>query len=176
MDMKTSFAQVFQENSFAVCIKDSNGKVLMQNKLCSEICGDYSNKTCDKGCMELYAKDISQQWQNWGSRVYNNSFLHNDYYDITLLCSDDYLITFLQPLKARYSMAYAYYEDKKLTKREMIVIRYLVQGVSNREICEKLSISKATLKTHLNKIYKKVHDSGEIPKYIPHNRISSLGA
>jgi DNA-binding CsgD family transcriptional regulator len=162
--MKTLFAQVFQENSFAVCIKDSNGKVLMQNKLCSEICGDYSNKTCEKGCMELYAKDKSQQWHNWGSRVYNNKFLH------------DYLITFLQPLKARYSMAFAYYEDKKLTKREMIVIRYLVQGVSNREICEQLSISKATLKTHLNKIYKKVHDSGEIPKYIPHNRISSLGA
>jgi hypothetical protein len=82
--------------------------------------------------MELYAKDKSQQWHNWGSRVYNNKFLHDDYYDITLLCSDDYLITFLQPLKARYSMAFAYYEDKKLTKREMIVIRYLIKKFTIR--------------------------------------------
>lgn len=173
LDMKTTFEQAFQKNSFAVCIKDSNGRVLVQNDLCSEICGDYSNKVCDIGCMELYARDKSQQWQNWGSRVYNNSFVHNDYYDITLLCDDEYLITFLQPLKAKYEMALVYYKDKKLTKRERGIIPYLVQGVSNQEICEQLSVSKATLKTHLNNIYKKVHNSGETLKYIPHKRISS---
>lgn len=173
LDIDTTFLQVFRKNSFAVCIKDSNGKVLVQNDLCSEICGDYTGKVCDIGCMELYARDKSQQWQNWGSRVYNNSFIHNDYYDVTLLCDDEYMITFLQPLKEKYEMALVHYKDKKLTRREMQIIPYLIKGASNQIICEQLSISKPTLKTHLNSIYKKVRSTGETLKYIPHKRISS---
>jgi len=42
--------------------------------------------------------------------------------------------------------------------------------VSNQEICESLSISKATLRTHLNNIYRKCRDLGEEPKFVPANR------
>jgi DNA-binding CsgD family transcriptional regulator len=171
--MKTVLEQTFQGESFAVCIKDSAGKVQMQNELCLGICGNYADKVCDIGCMELYAKDKSQQWQNWGSRVYNNSFVHNAYYDITLLCSDQHLITFLQPLKAKYEKALAYYKDINLTKREMEIVSLIVQGSSNTEICDHLSVSRATLKTHLNNIYKKVNDSGLALKYIPNKRLGA---
>jgi DNA-binding CsgD family transcriptional regulator len=171
--MKAILEHTFNDDNFAVCVKDSNGKVLMQNPLCSGICGDYTNTVCDIGCMELYAKDESHQWNEWGSRIYNNTFVHNAFYDITLLCSNDYLITFLQPLKEKYKMALAYYKDKKLTKRELEVISLIVQGKSNQTICGQLSVSMATLKTHLNNIYKKIHDLGGTPKYIPHKRLSS---
>ncbi len=169
--MKSILEKVFQEDKFSVCIKDVTGKVLMQNKTCSEICGDYANKVCDIGCMELYTKDNSQQWQEWGSRVYKNSFVHNVYYDITLFCSDEYLITFLQPLKEKYEQALNYYKNMSLTKREIQVLSCLVQGKSNLAIVAELSISKSTLKTHLNNIYRKIRDSGKSTKFLPHRRL-----
>jgi DNA-binding CsgD family transcriptional regulator len=125
--------------------------------------------------MELYAKDESRQWQNWGSRVYNNSFVHNAYFDITLLCSEEHLVTFLQPLKDKYKVALSYYEQLNLTKRETEIISLIIQGISNCDIYKKLSVSKATLKTHLNNIYKKVDDQGLELKYIPNNRLSARG-
>jgi len=171
--MKSILDKVFQEDKFSVCIKDATGKVLMQNKICSGICGDYADKICDIGCMELYAKDKSQQWQDWGSRVYKNSFVHNAYYDITLFCSDEYLITFLQPLKEKYEQALNYYKDVGLTNREMQIVSCLVQGKSNLTIISELSISKSTLKTHLNNLYRKVNDSGKSAKFLPHKRGST---
>ena len=170
--MKKIVEQVFQSSQFAVCIKDTDGKVLTQNNPCTKICGSYADKVCDVGCMALYAEDKSQQWQNWGSRVYHNSFVHNAYYDITMLCSDEYLITVLQPLKAKYEMALSYYKDKNLSKRELEIIALLVQGLSNQVICQRLFIAKATLKTHLNNIYRKIHSLGDKPKYLPQRRVS----
>jgi len=122
--------------------------------------------------MELYAGDKTQQWKDWGSRVYKNSFLHGSFFDVTLLCSSESIITFLQPLKDRYEMALAYYRDKGLTKRETEVISLTIRGVSNPEICKSLSISKATLRTHLNNVYHKFRDLGEVPEFMPANRMA----
>ena len=172
--METVLQQTFEGDSLGVCIKDSEGKVLQQNKLCLNICGDCLGKVCTVACMDLYAKDKSQQWQNWGSRVYNNSYAHNGYYDITMLCSEKNLITFLQPLKDKYKAALNYYKNLDLTKRETEIIGYIIQGASNSEICKKLSVSKATLKTHLNNTYKKISDKGVKLKYIPHKRLGAI--
>ncbi len=169
--MESVIEQTFLSDDMGVCVKDTSGKVLQQNALCLDICGDCSGDVCEVACMELYAKDESQQWQNWGSRVYKNSFAHHAYYDITLLCTENRMITFLQPLKEKYKMALSYYEQLNLTKRETEIISLIIQGVSNLDICEKLSISKATIKTHLNNIYKKVSDQGIELKYIPKNRL-----
>lgn len=171
--MVSVLEQTFLSDDMGVCIKDSTGKVLQQNKLCHKICGDCLGDVCEVACMEFYAKDETRQWKNWGSRVYNNSFVHEAFYDITLLCSEEHLVTFLQPLKEKYKIALAYYKKSNLTKRETEVISLIIQGVSNSDIYEELSVSKATLKTHLNKIYKKVNDRGMELKYIPNNRLSS---
>ena len=88
-----------------VCVKDMDKKVLSQNDYCRKLCGDQLGKKCETGCMALYASDDSQQWKDWGSRVYKNSFLHGKSFDVTLLCSTDNIITFLQPLKEKYDMA-----------------------------------------------------------------------
>ncbi|MGC5326287.1 LuxR C-terminal-related transcriptional regulator [Brevibacillus sp. SYSU BS000544] len=43
-----------------------------------------------------------------------------------------------------------------LTKRELEVLGYLAQGLSNKEIAEKLYLSQGTIKLHLNRIYSKL--------------------
>lgn len=169
MDINTDTA--FTSSDLGVCVKDSSGKVLQQNKLCLDICGDYLSEVCNVACMELYAQDKSRQWSDWGSHVYKNSYVHDGYYDITLLCSNKRMITFLQPLEGKYKKALDYYKVLNLTKREAEILFYIIKGVSNSEICNNISISKATIKTHLNNVYKKANHMELELKYLPVNRL-----
>lgn len=52
------------------------------------------------------------------------------------------------------------YED--LTKKELEILKLIVQGNDNHEICEILSISMATVKTHINHIYSKLGTKNRI--------------
>ena len=42
-----------------------------------------------------------------------------------------------------------------LTPRETEVLRFIARGLNNREIAERLAISEATVKTHVNNIFSK---------------------
>ena len=171
--MNSVLEPAFIDNDLGVCVKDPEGTVLQQNKVCLDICGDCLGKVCNVACMELYAKDKSRQWNKWGSHLYKNSYAHDGFYDITLLCSNTHMITFLQPLEEKYEKAFAYYETLNLTKREMEILSYIIKGASNSEICEKISVSRATIKTHLNNVYKKANDINLELKYLPKNRLAS---
>ena len=46
--------------------------------------------------------------------------------------------------------------ENHLTEREMNVLFYLAQGLTNEEIAEKLHISVHTVKAHLEAIYDKL--------------------
>jgi DNA-binding CsgD family transcriptional regulator len=162
-----------QASDIAVCVKNGNKEVIEQNELCRQICGECVGEICERGCMELYAEDNLLQWKDWGARVYKNSHIHGAFFDVTLLLSGKHIITFLQPLKDKYEQAIAYYQEKGLTRRETEVVSLTIRGDSNVDICQSLSISKATLRTHLNNIYRKLRDLGEEPAFIPANRISA---
>lgn len=159
-----------QANHIGVCVKDTNKRVLQQNSCCKEICGERMGETCNVGCMEYYADDDTQQWKEWGSRIYKNSYIHNGFYDVTLISSAENIITFLQPLKEMYRKALDHYKDKGLTRRETEIISLAIKGKSNAAICERLSISRATLRTHLNNVYSKCRENGANPDFIPANR------
>ncbi len=161
-----------QSSQIGVCVKDPHKRVLTQNTPCRRACGDRRGQVCVEGCMELYAKDESHQWKDWGARVYKNSNMFGGFFDVTLLCSTENIVTFLQPPKEKYEMALAYYREKGLTKRETQVVSLAIRGNSNSDICRLLSISKATLRTHLNNVYRKFRDLGEIPEFIPTCRLT----
>lgn len=169
--MQNILESALEQSNVAVCVKDSVQRVLAQNNLCLRVCGNQQGEKCEVGCMELYARDTLPQWKDWGSRLYKNSSIHGNFYDVTLLCSVNRIITFLQPLAEKYATALRYYRDKGLTRRETEVISLAIQGISNAGICKDLAISKATLKTHLNRIYGKLRDSGQILEFIPSNRV-----
>ncbi len=44
-----------------------------------------------------------------------------------------------------------------LTRREIEVLQLLAEGLSNKEIADKLTVSPCTIKTHLHSIYKKLN-------------------
>ena len=67
-------------------------------------------------------------------------------------------------------MALSYYRNKGLTRRETEVVSLTIRGISNTDICKSLSITRATLRTHLNNIYHKFRDLGESPEFFPANR------
>jgi len=169
--METMLEQALEAAAIAVCVKDSEQRVLTQNEQCRRVCGDQSGKVCNEGCMALYAGDRNQQWKDWGPRVYRNSLIHGSFHDVTLLCGAERIITFLQPLREKYTQALEYFRDKGLTRRETEIISLTVQGIKNTDICNRLSISRATLRTHLNNVYRKFRDMGELPEFIPANRL-----
>ena len=63
--------------------------------------------------------------------------------------------------------------DKKLSAREMEVVRCVAMGLRNKEVADKLGVSEATVKNHLTSIYTKlgVGDRLELILYAIHNKL-----
>lgn len=57
-------------------------------------------------------------------------------------------------VKARFPLSIT---NSTLTKREREVLRLLIQGLTNRAIAEKLSVSTETVKSHVHHIMQKLH-------------------
>ncbi len=47
-------------------------------------------------------------------------------------------------------------EDLSITSREMEILELIAQGISNREIAEKLFVSENTVKTHSSRVFDKL--------------------
>jgi DNA-binding CsgD family transcriptional regulator len=165
--------QSLNDSNMVVCVKDANKFVLKQNDACKTLCGDREGEKCCIGCMEVYDADKSQQWNTWGNRTYKNCFLHESFYNVTILCSEQHLTTILQPLEQKHAKAIEYYKDLGLSKRELEVISLVITGYSNIDICQDLNISKATLRSHLNNVYSKVSDAGGSLAHLPQERSSA---
>ncbi len=67
-------------------------------------------------------------------------------------------------------------EEEKLTRRELEVLKLLAEGLFNKEIAYKLSISEKTVKNHVSNIFKKigVFDRTQAAVYAIKNNIVEL--
>lgn len=67
-------------------------------------------------------------------------------------------------------------EEEKLTRREIEVLKLLAEGLFNKEIAYKLSISEKTVKNHVSNIFKKigVFDRTQAAVYAIKNNIVEL--
>lgn len=57
-------------------------------------------------------------------------------------------------------------EDGRLTRREEEILRLIGQGLTNKEIGRLLDISDQTVKTHLHRVYAKLHQSGRYKAFL----------
>jgi DNA-binding CsgD family transcriptional regulator len=150
-----------------VCIKKLDREVISQNEMCQQTCGDMVGKICEKGCMTHYSPSQSSQEApqnnlNEGMTLAKNSIVDKNLVDAVVINDGKTLTTILYSLEEKMKSIDQNQEQLKnfgLTKSEITIFTMVMQGSKNFQICKALFISKATLKTHLNNIYKKLPPS-----------------
>ena len=60
------------------------------------------------------------------------------------------------PAAAAFSLNEQRLKDLGITKRELEILELIAQGMSNREIAEKLFVSENTVKTHSSRLFDKL--------------------
>jgi DNA-binding NarL/FixJ family response regulator len=76
-------------------------------------------------------------------------------------------------LQVEVAARWAVSGSKRLTNREAEIVRLVATGLRNAEVAERLSITEATVKTHLNNIFEKleVRDRTELAVYALRHRL-----
>ncbi len=166
--------EMLASEGIGVCMRDAEQRVLSQNEHCREVCGERGGTVCDNGCIRLCEDDTARADDSEGSRLYADSEIFGRACDVTVIQSGDTRMTLLQPLEARHRRALSAFIDAGLSAREMAVIELVVQGLSNSQICERLNIARATLRTHLNRAYRKAREHGVEPLDLPPSRQAEL--
>lgn len=153
-------------DSLGICVKNQNKKVISQNEICKSCCGDRINQICDMGCMKEYDLNKPKSFSDGMTLLKNiennlglsDTVIINDGNTITTII---YQKSFIKD-KIKYDL-----EELKtysLTKSELNIIEHILSGKTNTEICKLLFISRPTLKSHINSIYKKVPEKWQILK------------
>lgn len=153
--MFNKYYRFFKKIGF--CIKDKSLKVEEQNDICKEFCGDQIGKVCDKGCTHKLKSEVISD-KNFSSKinVYKNMHVDKSSVDSIIIQDEENVITLLIPIEAEISRQIEILNHYNLSKSEKNIIKKFLQGKSNHEIAAELFISKSTLRTHLNNIYKKI--------------------
>ncbi|MDD4972897.1 MAG: helix-turn-helix transcriptional regulator [Bacteriovorax sp.] len=143
------------ELELGTCVKSADRKVLFQNDLCLKTCGSMEGRVCTKGCMVNYSP-VS------GMTLVKHSVVDNFIVDAVVINDGKMLTTLIYPnirkeeeRKKDSEMLLSY----ELSKSELIIFLKVLEGEKNSQIIKDLFISKSTLKTHLNNIYKKLPEN-----------------
>ena len=145
-------------DKMGVCIRNQDKDILFQNDMSVRLCNG-SNGQCSKFCMK-FSQDVEEcQAINQGMRLFKNIEVGNTKMDLLIVHDGQNISTMMYPLNEDPRKAQkqeAFFQSRGLTKSESQIMQMVLQGMKNAEIAEKLFISKATLKTHLNNAYKKL--------------------
>ncbi len=139
-----------------VCVKDAQGKVLSQNEKCVHICGSRINEVCKDGCMKNYSpKDESRDLAEAPRTIHN---VHGGELlcDAVVINTGSNIITLLFSRQQQIETELLMFKKFGLSKMEQSVVLMLLDGLTNKEIAKRLFISVATIKTHVNNLYKKI--------------------
>lgn len=143
-----------------LCVKKLDHEVLSQNEACITTCGDMQGKVCDKGCMSSYTMAQSNASNiNEGMTLIKNSVVDTSVVDAVVINDGKTITTIIYSLEDKIKNIDQSLDQLKklgLTKSEIAIFTHVMKGLKNSEISKKLFISKATIKTHLNNIYKKL--------------------
>lgn len=142
-------------HELGTCIKNTNKEVIYQNDICIKTCGEMGGIVCEKGCMDSYLFTP-------GMSLIKNSQIDNNQVDAVVINDGKTLTTLIYPYIQNEEDQQK--EKEKLlsfglSKSEVTIFLAVMMGKKNRDIQKQLFISKSTLKTHLNNIYKKLPES-----------------
>lgn len=143
-------------STVGICVKDPDGTVRYQNPLCEQACGNQVSKACGKGCMTVYSRQGGLPAMSEGTHLFRCEPIDGELFDLVIINDRRNLTTLFYPVKEKEEEQLRYLRQYGLSRREMEVMSLILRGGSKAEISRALFISVATLKTHLNNIYKKL--------------------
>lgn len=148
-----------QDLQLGTCVKDMNREVSFQNDLCLNKCGNMVGKVCTKGCMSSY-------FPLPGMSIIKNSIIDNNIVDAVVINNGQTLTTLLYAAEEREegTLERTKLSAFGLSKSEIVIFMKVLEGKSNNQIIKELFISKSTIKTHLNNIYKKLPERYQLLK------------
>lgn len=141
---------------FGVCIKDTQGKVLSQNDRCEDICGARVGEICHDGCMKDYPLQVGADTLVAPPQTIHNVHGSAESCDAVVIRTGSNIITLLFSRQSQIESELAMFERIGFSKMEKAIALLLLDGLSNKDIANKLFISVATVKTHVNNLYKKL--------------------
>jgi ribosomal protein L25 (general stress protein Ctc) len=149
-----------------ICIKNQDKTVISQNEICKQCCGDMLGKVCDFGCMKDYQTNQPRSFSD-GMTLMKNAENHLGKSDTVVINDGETITTIIYPKlnqAENINLDLKELENCNLTKSENYILELILSGKRNKEICKILFISEATLKTHLNNIYKKIPEHWQVLK------------
>lgn len=143
--MRDRLRELLDAVAMGICLRNSAGQVVYQNRACITCCGRREGRICRDGCMALVRPPFK------GREVFGKHF------DVTLLqAGREAAVTLLEPLESRRAELLASLDRLPLTELERQVTQMILQGATNGEIRRGLAISKGTLKKCLERIRQKL--------------------
>lgn len=142
-----------------LCVKSQDKQVIYQNENSVKTCGMMVGQICSKGCMNLYHEIEECSAISEGMKLFKATDVDGHKVDALIVNDGERITTLLYPLdedQEKFKKQEMFFKTRGLTKSELRIMQMVMQGMTNAAIAEKLFISKATLKTHLNNIYKKL--------------------
>jgi hypothetical protein len=153
------FREAFSQSRTSLCLLKSNNQVQYQNAVCKKLCGNFSGKECPQACVQSCEKNIGRTLGSDGIQFFSNNKVGNQFFDVLFFNALPFRMVVLYPLQRKYEAWLKRFKEKDLSKRELEIAHLCLQGHTNSKIMAKLAISRATLKTHLNNIYKKMPEA-----------------
>lgn len=151
-----AIADMTDLKKLGICIKSNDTTVEYQNSKCREICGNQLGQKCEKGCiLKLNAENAGRNAQT-GFRLYRNLPIDNQIVDCVIAQDGDKIITLLLNGEEFILNQMNLIKEYSLSPSELTVMKKFLEGYTHSEIAEQLFISKSTLRTHLNNVYKKL--------------------
>lgn len=138
------------------CVKGLDRTVQSQNEVCKSVCGDQVGRVCTKGCMKDHVDDSLGLGLNQGFRVIEHMEADGRIVDAVVINDGKTLTTLLYDRTTTIEQQLECLKAFNLTPSETTVIHRILIGYPNREVAKQLSISPATLRVHLKRIYKKI--------------------
>lgn len=143
-------------NNLGLCIKSKDTTIEYQNSKCVEICGNQLAKKCDKGCVLKLNADRSDCALRSGFKLFRNMSVDNAQVESVIAQDGEKIITLLMCSHEIIQQQLNLIQQYNLSSTELNIIKKFIQGCTNKAIAAQLFISRSTLRTHLNNIYKKI--------------------
>lgn len=151
------YQDFFNSNKIGFCEKNADGIVIFQNKICNSICGLQKGIKCNSGCMLDNSK--ANSIDAYGFSLHRDIFKGTKtHVDGVILRSPQNIYTFLFEKTHFIDKAMLQLKEYGLTKTEELITRLILAGNLNTDIANLMFVSKKTIHTHLNNIYKKIPD------------------